>query len=176
MRIWLVAYNYWVYKGCFDVINVSVNRVSTILSHTDSAINGLHCLIGPKWMYKSVLLRKKQMTRSLPHPKNEHHQSVNNVWHCIMKHPVGCAGTVSHNRTIGRLSLQQWWKQHFYYILKMNVNRASMTFGLASWNMHGLCSNVTPKLRYRPPSSAKTLATTSLLYAKNERQQSVKDF
>jgi len=34
--------------------------------------------------------------------------SVNNFWHCVLKHPVGCAVTVSHNRTIGRLSIEQW--------------------------------------------------------------------
>ena len=144
MRIWFVAFNFWVYKGCFNVINVSVNRVSTILSHKDSAFSGLHCHIGPKWMYKSALLRKKQMTRLLPHPKNERQQSVNNFWHCVMKHPVGCAGTVNYIQTIGRLSIQQWWQQHFYYVLKMSINRASTTFGLASWNIHGLCGDVTP--------------------------------
>jgi len=142
--IWFVGYNSWVYKGCFDVINVRVNRVSTILSLTHSAINGLHCHIFPKWMYMSALLRNKQMTRSLPHPKNERQRSVNNFCHSVMKHPSGCAGTVSHNRTIGRLSIEQWWWQHFYYVLKMSVNRASTTFGFASWNMHGLCGNVTP--------------------------------
>jgi len=95
-------------------------------------------------MYKSALLRKKQMTRLLPHPKNERQQSVNNFWHCVMKHPVGCAGTVNYIQTIGRLSIQQWWQQHFYYVLKMSINRASTTFGLASWNIHGLCGDVTP--------------------------------
>jgi len=149
MRIWFVAYNSAVYKGCVDVINVSVDRVSMILSLTHLAINGLHCHILPKWMYKSALLRKKQMTRSLPSPKNERQHSVNDFWHCVRKHPLHCAGRVNHNRTIGRLSIEQWWWHHFYHVLKMSVNRASMTFGLASWNMHGLCGVVTP--RYRPP-------------------------
>jgi len=142
--IWFVAYNSWVYKGCFDVINVSVNRVSKILSLTHSAINGLHCHILPKWMSKLALLQKKQMTRSLPHPKDEPQRSINDFCHCVMKHPVGCVGTLSYNRTIGRLSVEQWWWQHFYYVLKMSINRVSMTFGLASWNMHGLCGDVTP--------------------------------
>jgi hypothetical protein len=127
-----------VYKGFFNVINVSVNRVSTILSCTHLAINGLHCHILPKRMYKSVLLRKKQMTRSLPHPKNEHPRSVNDFWHCVMKHPVGCAVTVSHNRTVGRVAIEQWWWQQFYYVLKMSVNRSSTTLGLASQKLHGL--------------------------------------
>jgi hypothetical protein len=61
-----------------------------------------------------------------------------------MKHPVGCAVTERHNQTIGRLSMEQWWWQHFYNVLKMSVNRASTTFGLASWKMHGLCGDVTP--------------------------------
>jgi len=142
--IWFVAYNYWVYKGCFDVINVCVNRVSTILNLTRSAINGLHYPILPKWMYRSALLRKTQMTRSLPHPKNECQRNVNEFWHCVMKYPVGCAVTVRHNQTIGRLSIEQWWWQHFYYVLTMSVNRASTIFGLASWKLHGLCSDVTP--------------------------------
>jgi hypothetical protein len=84
------------------------------------------------------------MTRSLPHPENERPWSVNNFWHCVMKHPVGCAGTVSHNRTIGCLSIQQWWYQHFYYVIKMSVNRASTILSLAFWNMHGLGGNITP--------------------------------
>jgi hypothetical protein len=84
------------------------------------------------------------MTQSLPHPKNENQQSVNDFWHYFMKHPVGCTVTVSHNRTISRHSMEQWWLQHFYYVLKMYVNRASTTLGLESWKMHGLCSDITP--------------------------------
>jgi len=127
-------------------------------------------------MYKPGLLRKKQMTHLLPHPKNERQRSVNNFWHCVMKHPVGCAGTVSHNRTISRLSIEQWWWQHFYYVLKMSVNRASTTFGLSSQNLLGLCGDVTPQSRYRPPFWAQTLAPTLLLCPKNERQRSINDF
>jgi hypothetical protein len=91
------------------------------------------------------------MTYSLPHPKNECQWSVNDFWHCVMKYPVGCAVTVSHNRTIGRLSIEQWWWQHSYYVLTMSVNRASITFGLAFWKMHGLCGDGTPYSRYQPP-------------------------
>ena len=142
--IWFVAYNYWVYKGCFNVISVSINRVTTILSLTHLAINGLHCHTLPKQMYKSALLRKKQMPRLWPHPKNNRQRSVKDLWHCVMKHPVGCADTVSHNQTIGRLSMEQWWWQHCYYVLKICVNRASTTFDLAGWKMHGLGGNITP--------------------------------
>jgi len=60
-----------------------------------------------------------------------------------MKHPVGCALRVHHNRNIACLSIEQWWWQHFCYVLKMSVNRASTTFGLASWKMHELCGDVT---------------------------------
>jgi len=144
MCIWFVAYNNWVYKGCFDVINVCVNRVSTILNRTHSAINGLHCPIPPNWMYRSALLRKYQMSRSLPHSNHEYQRSVNEFWHCIMKYPVGCAVTVRHNQTIGRLAIEQWWWQHFYYLLKISANREWMIFGLASWKWHGLCGDVTP--------------------------------
>jgi hypothetical protein len=61
-----------------------------------------------------------------------------------MEHPVGGAVTVSHNQTIGCLSIEQWWQQHFYYVLTMSVNRASTTLGLASWKMHRVCSDLTP--------------------------------
>ena len=74
--------------------------------------------IRPKWMPRSALLRKQQMTRSLTHPKNELKRSVNDFWHCVMTYPVGCAVTVRHNQTIGHLSIGQWWWQHFYYVLK----------------------------------------------------------
>jgi len=80
----------------------------------------------------------------LPHPKNQRQRSVNDFLHCVMKHPVGCAVTVWHNRNIGRLSMEQWWWQHFYYVLKMSFNRASTTFGLASWKMHEQCGDITP--------------------------------
>jgi len=83
------------------------------------------------------------MTHSLPHPNNEYQQSINDFRLCVMKYPAGCAVTVSPNGTIGRLSMEHWWWQHFYYVLKMSVNRASMTLGLASENMHGLCGNIT---------------------------------
>ena len=132
------------YKGCFNVINVSVNRVSTISSLTHSAINGLYCHILPKRMYKSALLRKKQMTRMLAHPKNKRQRSVNHFWYCVMKHPVCWAVIVSHNQTIGRLSMEQWWWQHSYHVLKMSINRVSMTNGLASWKMHGLGGDIAP--------------------------------
>ena len=144
MSIWFVAYNYWVYKGCFDVINVSVNRVSTIFSLIHWAIDGLHCHILRKWQYWSVFLRKRQMTCSLAHPKNECQRSINDFWHCVMKHAVGCAVALTQNRTIGCLSREKWRWQHCYYVLKMSVNRASTTCGLASWKMQGLCSDVTP--------------------------------
>jgi hypothetical protein len=91
----------------------------------------------------SALLPKNQKTRSLPHPNTEHQRGVNNVWHCIMKYSLGCAVTVSHNPTIGHLSIQQWWWQHFYCVLTMSINRVSTTFGHASWKMHQLCGDVT---------------------------------
>jgi hypothetical protein len=142
--IWFVAYNYSVYKGCFTVINVSVNRVSTILSLTHLANNGLHCHIRPKRMDNLAYLWKKQISCSLPHPKNERQWSINDFWHCVIKHPVGCAVTVCHNRTIGHLLIEQWWWQHVYYVLKMSVTRVSTTFGLSCWKMYGLCGDITP--------------------------------
>jgi hypothetical protein len=58
MSVSFVAYNHGVLKGSVHVINVSVNRLSTILSLTPTAINGLHCHILPMRMYKSATLPK----------------------------------------------------------------------------------------------------------------------
>jgi hypothetical protein len=38
----------------------------------------------------------------------ERQRSVNDLWHCVITHPVGFAVTVSHNRTIGRPSIEKW--------------------------------------------------------------------
>jgi len=84
------------------------------------------------------------MTWSLPHPENKRNRSVNEFLHCVMEYPVGCAITVRHHQTIGRLSIEQWWWQHFNYVLKMSVNRASTIFDLASWELHGLWGDVMP--------------------------------
>jgi len=158
------------------VINVRVNSMSTMLNLTHSAINGLHCPMLPKQMYRSALLQKKEMIRSLPNPKNERQRSVNDFWHCIMTYPVGCAGTVCHNQTIGHHSIEQWWWQHSYYVLKMSVNRASTIFGHAPWKFRGLCGDVMPKSCYWPPFWAEPLTITSLLCPKNERLWSVNEF
>jgi hypothetical protein len=72
------------------------------------------------------------MTRSLPHLQNERQLCFYNFWNCVVIHPVGSAFTVSHNGTIGRLSMEQWWWQHFYNVLKMSVNSESMIFCIAS--------------------------------------------
>jgi len=70
--------------------------------------------------------------------------AVNDFWHWVMIYPLGYVVTVRHNRTIGRLSIEQWSWQHFYYVLKMSVNWASTIFGLASWKLHGLCGDIKP--------------------------------
>ena len=142
MSIRFIAYNWWRCEGCFDVINVSVDRASTIFSLTHSAINRLHCHILPKWMHWSVLLRKRQMTRSLPHPKNELQWSVNDFWPCILQNPKGCAATLTHKWTIGHLSRQKWLHQQCYYVLKSSVNRVSTTYGLASRKIQELCGDI----------------------------------
>jgi hypothetical protein len=127
-------------------------------------------------MYWSGLLQKRQTTCSLPKPKNEPWWSINAFWHSVPKHPLSCAIKVSHYRTIGHLSTEQWWWQHFYYVLKLSVNRGSTTFGFASSKMHGLCSNVYLLSCYWPPFHARTVATLLLLCSKNERQRNVNDF
>jgi hypothetical protein len=66
--------------------------------------------------------------------------------------------------------------QHHDYVLKITVNEASTTFGLASSKIQGLHGDINPWSNYWPPLYAKMFATTSLLCPKNERQRSVNDF
>jgi len=74
----------------------------------------------------------------------ERQWSVNNFWHCIMENPEGCAMILSHNHTIGRLAKQNLLQRHCFYILKMSVNGALTTFGLASLKTQGLTGNLDP--------------------------------
>jgi len=69
-----------------------------------------------------------------------------------------------------------WLCQHRDYVLNTSVNGASTTFGLASWKIQGLRGNIELSSNCRPPFYAKMVATTSLLYPKNERPRSVNDF
>jgi hypothetical protein len=86
---------------------------------------------------------------------------------------MGCAVTLPHNCAIGRLCRQKLLQQHCYSVIKKSVNRARTTFGLVSWKFIGLCGKMKPKSHYWLPFLAKTVATTSLLCPKNERQWSV---
>jgi len=74
-----------------------------------------------------------------------------------MENPDGFAATFTHNRTMARLSSQIWSRKHRYYVLKMSVNGASTTLGIASRKMQVLCSDNEPYLTYRPPFQAKML-------------------
>jgi hypothetical protein len=54
----------------------------------------------------------------------------------------GCAATLMHNRTIGRLSRQNVLRQHCFYALKMSVNGVSTTFGHVSWKINWLSGDI----------------------------------
>jgi len=82
-----VAYDYWVYIGCFDVINMNINWVWTVFSLTHSAIKGVHCNIPPKQIYWLALSQKRSLTPWLPHPNNNREWSVNDLWPCILENP-----------------------------------------------------------------------------------------
>jgi len=144
--LWIrfIEYNYWVLAGCFDRINVSMKRASTMFSLTHSEIKGLQRHIVPKWLCSSALQPKWQMTCTLPHPINEHQQSSNDFWHCIMENPQGCMATLTHNQNIFRLSRQKWLRQRPYNVLQMSVNGVSTSCGLASWKIERLCGDINP--------------------------------
>jgi len=50
-----------------------------------------------------------------------------------MEYPEDFAAILIHNGTIGQHSSQKSLRQHCNYVLKMSVNGASTTFGLALW-------------------------------------------
>jgi len=93
-----------------------------------------------------------------------------------MENADGFAATFIHIWTIACLSIQQWLPQHRYYVLRMSVNWGSTTSGLGPSKMQGLCGDIKPLSNYRPPFSAKMVATTSSLCPRNEHQQSVNNF
>jgi len=141
MSIPLVAYEYWVNKGCFDVINGSVNRASMILSLTHSAIKRLHChildaLVG--------VIANKANSRLIAQFWKWGWTEGQRFWPCFLKNRKGCTATLTHNWTIGGLSSHKLSWQHPYYVLKMRVNRASTTFILTTQKIPGRCSDIIP--------------------------------
>jgi hypothetical protein len=61
-----------------------------------------------------------------------------------MESPEGYTVTFTHNQTIGHLSRNTLLQQYRYFVLKMSNNGASMTSGLASSKIQGLCGNINP--------------------------------
>jgi hypothetical protein len=88
----------------------------------------------------------------------------------------GSVATLSYNWTISRLPGYWLLRQHRYYVPMVSINRASTSFGLATWRIQWLCSNINPKLNNRPPFNAKMLSMTSSLCSKDGRQRSDHDF
>jgi len=142
IRIWFVAYKYWLYEGSFDVINVRVNRVSTIFAlaswitlraaqghwliiELSATFSGKHCCdINATVSWQLVSAEHEQLlTLQLPQSK-------------------GCTAILTYNHTIGRLCRQQWLRQYHCCVLNMSVNGASSIFGLACWIIMGLCRDI----------------------------------
>jgi hypothetical protein len=61
---------------------------------------------------------------------SENWASTECQWLLALNHAKckGSAATVSHNRTVGRLSGRKWLRQNRDYVLKMSVNGASINF------------------------------------------------
>jgi len=78
--ICIFAYNWWSSNDCYYVIKMSVNKASTILILTLSAIKGIDSHMLPKWLHWPFLQIRRKVTRSLPHPWNECQQCVNHPW------------------------------------------------------------------------------------------------
>jgi hypothetical protein len=57
---------------------------------------------------------------------------------------MGCAATLPDNGGIGCLSRLQLLLKHRYYVPKMSINGASITFGLASWKILEQCGDIKP--------------------------------
>jgi hypothetical protein len=77
MWIWMLPCNYWVDNECFDLSDVSVNRLSTFLSLTHFTMRRLHCRILSKWWYWSALYAIWQMPCLLPQFKNQYPRNLN---------------------------------------------------------------------------------------------------
>jgi len=82
----------------------------------------------------------------------------------------------SHRHTIGRLSRQISLRRCRYCIQKLHVNGETMISSIASWEMHGLYSNINPESNELSPFWATIDASTSLQCHTNEGPQRINDF
>jgi len=86
------------------------------------------------------------------------------------------AATLIYNRASGRLARQTVLRQHFFYVLKIGINRESTSLGHASWQIRWLSGDIEPQSYDQRSFFLKTTTTTSPLCPKNELQWSVNDF
>ena len=74
------------YTSC-RIIKMSINGASTILRLATWIIPGLLIEIVTEWSYWLPFSANMMQTISLPLPKHERQQSVNDYWSCILNNP-----------------------------------------------------------------------------------------
>jgi len=151
MRLRFIAYNYWLYEDCFNLITVSANRALTIF--------GLASCITPRDARRHQLIIELSATFL---GQNGCDINATISWKCAsMEHQRVVAlhlgkckrhtAIIIHNHTISLLSRQKWLRQHRCYALSMSINAASSNLGLASWIFKGLCYDINRLSNCRPP-------------------------
>jgi len=137
MCIQFIPYNYWEYKRCFDVMNVSFNWVSTIVGLAS-------CIIfRAAWQHQLII---EVSVAFLSKNGCDNSATMSETWAAMERQRLtalhlgtskGCAVMLTHDRTIGRLSWQSWLRQHCCYVLYMSINGVSTILGLASGIIKG---------------------------------------
>ena len=138
------AYNRWLYESSFDVINVSINTVSTIvgsaclITRRDARRNSLLIELSAAFLGKNG--RDNNTTMSWKWVSTERQRLM--ALHVAKFN--GCTVMLTHTCTTSRLSRQWFWWQQSCYVLNMSVNGASMIVGHASKKIEGSCHHIYP--------------------------------
>jgi hypothetical protein len=80
-------YNYGVYEGCLDVIQLIINRESMIIGI------GSWKALRAAWQHQLIIelsatfVNKMVAITMLLCPKNDRQWNVNNLWPCILENP-----------------------------------------------------------------------------------------
>jgi len=132
------------WQACCHILKISINGVSTIFGIASWNIQ------------YAVRLQNIIIELSAAFRWNNGGGNISTMswkWASTERQPVvplhlrkcmRCAAMLPHNCAIGRLSRQNLFQQHRYYVLKISINGASTTFGLVWWKILGLCSDIEP--------------------------------
>jgi hypothetical protein len=144
MQIRFVAYNYRVYNGSFDQINVSVNHASTM------CWNMAWIILRAAWRHQlwntisAACIGNNGCDKNATMP----YKWVSTARQWVMALHLGqstvCAATFTHTRTVCGLVTRKLLWQHHCSVLNMSSNGASTIIGFAPGIIKVRYHNINP--------------------------------